>query len=181
MASTTERDWTTVAGLRAVCLMVIRDYEGKTIRSHRCGYVGVPVGHPLHGVDYGTPVPWLRRYTEHSTLGKKSPILIITAGVRAEEGDTVRCSPDIAFDVHGGLTFSDGGGGYPVSGPEWWFGFDCHHDCDRSIDPSPYGFDSDGVVRSMDYVVAECESLARQIVEMSPMPDAPGAGGGEPR
>ena len=39
-----EKDWITESGLRAVCL-VVRN-------SHRCGYVGVPKEHPLHGLDY---------------------------------------------------------------------------------------------------------------------------------
>lgn len=43
-----ERDWITEAGLRAVCYVVMR--EGR--KKHRCGYVGVPVGHKFHGLDY---------------------------------------------------------------------------------------------------------------------------------
>ena len=41
MAFEVEKDWTTAAGLRAVVIM--------GDMGSRCGYVGVPVGHPLHG------------------------------------------------------------------------------------------------------------------------------------
>jgi len=47
MAHTVEKTWITAAGLNAVVLMV----DGGR---HRCGYVAVPEGHPLHGVGYGS-------------------------------------------------------------------------------------------------------------------------------
>jgi hypothetical protein len=39
-----EKDWTTAAGLRAVVVA--------TVMGHRCGYVGVPASHKLHGIGY---------------------------------------------------------------------------------------------------------------------------------
>lgn len=45
MTHEVERTWQTSSGLTAVVLMVD---DGR----HRCGYVGVPAGHALHGVDY---------------------------------------------------------------------------------------------------------------------------------
>lgn len=69
------------------------------------------------------------------------------------------------IECHGGLTFS----GYPKLADEkdlWWFGFDCAHEGDR-VD---YGYAcdvTDGVERSLDYVVNECESIARQLKELS--------------
>lgn len=44
MSFTIEKDWTTEAGLRAVVLA--------TVMGHRCGYVGVPKGHPHYDKDY---------------------------------------------------------------------------------------------------------------------------------
>jgi hypothetical protein len=64
-----EKDWVTASGLRAMVLM--HDALG-----HRCGYVGIPDSHPLHGVSY---------LHKHASLGMK---------------------PEEKFDVHGGLTFS---------------------------------------------------------------------------
>lgn len=130
----TERVWTTVAGLKAVCLLV----HG----SHRCGYVAVPEGHPLHGVSYSADTPVL-------------------------SGE----SPEMRFDVHGGITFSgfaDDGYPAPDSGGHklFWYGFDCAHSGDglmgRLRDLS-----SGCPVRSADYVVAECEKLAAQLAEFS--------------
>ena len=43
-----KKDWTTAAGLRAVVIIVLRGER----KSHRCGYVGIPASHPLHGVGY---------------------------------------------------------------------------------------------------------------------------------
>lgn len=155
-----ERDWITEAGLRAICYVSVRR-DGK--RSHRCGYVAVPKGHVLHGCGYSDPstsIPY--ESAESSKCGKKNPILLLTVSSGAFSGEKIRRSPDVVFDVHGGLTFS--GDHHPVSGDDWWFGFDCLHFDDAAISENPSY--RDGVVRSEEYVVNECESLARQIVEM---------------
>ena len=74
------------------------------------------------------------------------------------------------FKVHGGLTFATDDPGYPAPGVDlWWFGFDCAHAGDGP-DPqwkNPYGKSLRlyGVFRDEAYVMAECESLAQQIVE----------------
>lgn len=122
-----EKNWITEAGLRAVVIA--------TDMGHRCGYVAVPVGHKLYGVDY-------------------------------DETDV---------DVHGGLTYAGGDGKYPVEANDlWWFGYDCAHLGDAR-DPdlmSPkykvlsvlsMRFEND-VVRSRDFCIGECESLAKQLV-----------------
>jgi hypothetical protein len=68
------------------------------------------------------------------------------------------------FSVHGGITYWGGGSNssYPIPSNLWWFGFDCDHAGDARIDK-----DDDlllyGIVRDLDYVVAECEKLAEQI------------------
>lgn len=117
-ASRIERDWMTLAGLQGTVLLVNE--------SHRCGYVGVPPGHPLYGCVYSQPA---------NALGGKEPW-----GV---------------FEVHGGLTWS----GFWNGDDLWRFGFDCHHDMDGSLrDEQPYF-----PVRPLEYVVSQCESLARQL------------------
>lgn len=104
-----------------------------------CGYVGVGPEHPLHGRDYEAP----------------------------------------EVTVHGGLTFAsacqedpEGICHVPEPGREenvWWFGFDCAHLYDlcpsynRGTNPL---LDSYDVYRDMEYVVAEVESLARQLKAM---------------
>ena len=162
-----EADWTTKAGYRAVVLIVMRG----GLKSHRCGYVGLPKNHPLHGVDYGSPADCLsQEMADQATLGKKSPILAITATVNGDTENSIRRSPDIVFDVHGGITFSDNDPKYPApSEGLWWFGFDAAHSGDGYIDESLYSFhgrhEHDHVVRSKEYMMNECELLAQQIAD----------------
>ena len=131
---------------------------------NRCGYVQVKEGHPLFGHSYNEHVPTLCSQLEkikHSPIGKRGiiPVLI---------WDRERCSPEIIFDVHGGLTYSG-----ELLGESWWFGFDCEHEGDAR-DPAEMdeahrrtyhkwpSFEH-GVVRSLEYCVGECESLVKQI------------------
>ena len=117
----TEKEWTTEAGLKA---QVIASPMG-----HRCGYVGVPEGHPMYGKHYD----------------------------------------DVNVDVHGGLTFSNDEDGL------WLFGYDCSHwgdakDFELMSDEMKRTFtrwpDTKGTIRTLEFCVAECESLAKQLEEM---------------
>ena len=117
----TEKEWTTRAGLKAV---VIAHDMG-----HRCGYVGVPEGHPMYGKHYD----------------------------------------DVDVDVHGGLTYSELDYGL------WLFGYDCAH-WDDAKDPELMSaeykkvfmnwMEGRGTIRTLEFCVAECESLAKQLEEM---------------
>jgi hypothetical protein len=132
--------WFTKSGYRAIVVF------NKT--GHRCGYVEIPRSHPYYEKEYS----------------------------------------DIDVNVHGGLTFSSYSGGMPYAVPEgfWVLGFDCIHYGD-AIDLETYkkysdmGYISktkedllytlneiftDSVIRTLDFVVAECESLATQLKEM---------------
>lgn len=162
MAVEIEKDWTTESGLRAVALINIWEEgpENKPRKANRCGYVRVPVGHILHGVAYNIPCKTLDPAME---LAKEGPV-----GNRGVI--PIFCySPDetakatMVFDVHGSLTYSGDGKFFdPEDKDGHWFGFDCGHAGDAQIEPSPY-YKPEGIVRSLDYVVDECESLARQI------------------
>lgn len=152
MAYDIEKDWTTKAGFRAVVIMIKN--------SHRCGYVGVPNEHPLFDAGYSKPCAALMRASDDECIGKRSPLALLCVA-----GDESRMqSPEIVFDVHGGVTYSGKGESYPVPSELWWFGFDCAHDGDRS-----HG-GSEGVMRSLDYCIDECESLAAQIVAKTTLP-----------
>jgi len=154
MSLAIERDWITAAGLRAICRFVNN--------SHRCGYVAVPKGHVLYGVGYSEPSRHLSPPI-NETMGKRGIIPLFCAA-----GDQERMrSPEIVFDVHGGITFSgNGANGYPAEGADlWWFGFDCAHSGDISGPEKYRARDPNAVLRSQAYVEAECESLARQLVE----------------
>lgn len=99
---------------------------------YRCGYVRIPPGHPWHGKDY----------------------------------DSVEPYPD----VHGGLTFAEADTDCGKGGEDnaWWLGFDCAHAGDAP-DPELPGYYERGsfvlghdVVRSTEYVEAECRNLIAQ-------------------
>lgn len=147
-----EKDWITESGLRAVCIMA---NDG----DHRCGYVGIPKDHVLYGVDHSEHSDKLSeayKKVMNEPIGKRSIFTIICH----RKG---HCSPEIIFDVHGSITYSGGRGKYPVKGDEWWFGFDCAHAGDKT----KLSFSSDDVERTLDYVVSECESLAKQLSEIT--------------
>ena len=120
-----------------------------TRMGHRCGYVGVPKEHILYGKSY-------------------SDIL--------ED-----------LDVHGGITYSEGNNNYPVITNDklWWFGFDLAHYMDGKdldlalkyelLDESTYLKlkeienmypISETTVKSLDYCINECKSLAKQLSEV---------------
>lgn len=162
-----EKDWTTKAGLRAVVLM--------TSMGHRCGYVGVPVGHPLHGIEYSQPTEALAPPADDEPVGKRGAISILIA---ATDPDRLQ-SPEIVFNVHGGLTYSNNHADYPAqSGGLWWFGYDCaHHGDARSDDyiasipeEKRWLYQDGGEHRALAYCEAECESLAEQIVRLTKVP-----------
>lgn len=102
---------------------------------YRCGYVRIPLGHPWHG-----------QY----------------------------CN-DVHVECHGGLTFSepDVHCDKPGKDDAWWLGFDCAHYLDAPDPALPVEDDesvavimrrlaSGYVVRSQEYVEAECRELCEQ-------------------
>ena len=117
----TEKEWTTEAGLKATVIA--------TPMGYRCGYVGVPEGHPLYGKHYD----------------------------------------DVDVDVHGGLTYSN------LEDELWTFGYDCAH-WDDARDPELMNdeykkvlmnwMEGGGTIRTLEFCVAECEALAKQLEEM---------------
>jgi hypothetical protein len=117
----TEKEWVTEAGLKAQVVA--------TPMGHRCGYVGVPAGHPMFGKHYD----------------------------------------DVEVAVHGGLTYSEEDEGL------WCFGYDCGH-WDDAKDPEIMSdemkkrfnrwTDTGGTIKTLEFCVAECEALAKQLEEM---------------
>jgi len=85
--------------------MVVRSSSGNL-----CGYVGVPLDHPLYGCYYGAPTSKLTEAWEkrkERPLGNQSegPISILLAALADKNGEPP--SPSAVFEVHGGLTYSD--------------------------------------------------------------------------
>ena len=145
MTSILEKTWTSTSGL--TCAAVFVPMRG--MAGHRCGYVGVPTGHVLHGKEYHEPVEALRPMlaaTLESPMGDR--------GIMTLFCNTGEPTPELIFDVHGSLTFS-GKGYWPDADPDlWWFGFDCAHAGDDDL--------------SLLYVEIQCEKLASQLALVNP-------------
>lgn len=76
---------------------------------------------------------------------------------------------DSIIDCHGGLTYSGGNDKYPIEAEGiWWFGFDCAHSEDATIDKTEFDFiySIGGTVRTLEYVEVECESIASQLLQI---------------
>lgn len=155
--SSIEKVWKTAEGFKAFVVL--------NRGSHRCGYVGLPATHALHGLHYGTTTGLLKDCSDEP-IGKRSLLVIVCSLSR--EGLT---SMDIAFDVHGGVTWSGyfndmQDNTYKEAGIDndglWYIGFDCAHAGDGLLTG---GLLSDGPVRSLSYCEDQCNSLSKQIVE----------------
>lgn len=168
-----EKDWITAAGLRAV----VRIHESL---GHRCGYVGLPPSHTLYGVSYSDKHPFLR-FDSSRKFDDHAPVLAVFAHALRGDEEGEMNSPEMVFEVHGGLTYSSSGTktGYPLEEPNdlFWYGYDCGHAGDA---PSPefiaakeaadqYYYTRLGtdIHRTLEYCIVECESLARQLAAVS--------------
>ncbi len=140
-----------------------------TSMGHRCGYVRIPEGHPLFGLDYGHAAPAVSMADlEGECVGKRGVMSLLHSG--GPEAKDVRL--DLLFDVHGSLTFA----GPRHAQTDWWLGFDCAHAGDAPdpelMSPELYGLrfrDPGDLIRSREYVSAECERLAKQVAERYPL------------
>jgi len=154
-----KKDWTTAAGYRAVVLEVL---------GHNNGYVAIPESHPLFGVNYDAPASCLT-FPANETIGKRGIVQLFSSAGEPR--------PDVVFDVHGGLTYASAtvSQASVLEGEKlWWYGFDCAHygDADspeylkaqrEKYPDMPFMWQADGVYRTVEYVIAECESLAEQL------------------
>ena len=89
-------------------------------------------------------------------------------GVTSESPVFGKGYDEVSADVHGGLTFASGEkpSKYPVESELHWFGFDCHHYMDATIDPDPFLLlppEEGTTVRTLDFCINECECLAWQL------------------
>lgn len=141
--------WTSAVGLDCV----INPCTFSSGKYHLCGYIRVPPGHPLHGVEYNSPVPRTLDATveriKQGTVGKRGimDLFRLSLGGEFTAGDLL--------NVHGGITYSGSSApGEPEADGEHWYGFDCGHSGDH---PSS---------QNAAYVRAECEGLAQQIAEI---------------
>lgn len=148
MSYTTTADWITRAGLRAVTLRVST--------GHLCGYVGLPAGHPLHGVGYSEPHASLAALREAAMAGPVGKRGILAVFCAAGMGESRQACPDFVFNVHGSITYAAGTPDYPAASDGlWWYGFDCAHAGDTPE------------TCTQEYAAEECESLAEQLAAVT--------------
>lgn len=147
--------------------------------ANRCGYVGIPIGHPLYGKGYDDYLEIKKSDIGGREVSGIFPLLCACLD------DDERIKIEAYFQCHGGITFADGGkqSTYPIESDLWWFGFDCGH-CDDKCDlqlayekfPNDREhirrrieiesqFDTGGEIRTEEYVVDECKKLAEQLKE----------------
>jgi hypothetical protein len=120
--------------------LVVRNYVGCW-----CGYVGVPPGHPLHGLSYS-------RAEVEADLTVHGGLTFADGCGHGDEATGVCHKPDP---------------GEPDD--VWWLGFDCAHLGDLIPDrPSRLSPFANGTYRDLAYVQAECAVLAAQIAAQKP-------------
>ena len=155
-----EKDWI-YRDLRCVVIM--------TSMGHRCGYVGLSKTHFLYGVEYNEEIKISEEAKENfkkSDIGKRGILSIFCF-----DGETI--TPGVFFNVHGGITYAAGSGDYPVKSDLWWFGFDCAHAGDakdlsilsEDIKEIELKYPLGGELRTLEYCIYECESLADQLLK----------------
>lgn len=146
----------------------------------RCGYVGIPLGHPLYKKEFYDYLDIPSSDFDDEKLGKRGILTLFLAALDDDE----RIRMDFYFNVHGSLTYSgDNDGTYPVESNLWWIGFDCAHyrdGVDLELVEKYWGDDPriqkkleiereyptrEGYpIRSKEYVEQECMSLVDQII-----------------
>jgi hypothetical protein len=142
---------------------------------HRCGYVGIPKDHPLHGLSYHSKSKVLRSSDIQDMPMNTVGLGQMLNGMMGKYDEEV-ITPEMYFSVHGGITYS-GGNDYPVkSDGLWWFGYDCAHYGD-GVDLSAIenetakeiemSYPSYGIVRTKEYCEEECKKLAEQLKKVA--------------
>lgn len=120
MSHVIEKDWNY---RNFKCLIIASKQMG-----HRCGYVGVTKDHFLYGVEYNQKLDELKKVWEQV---KNNTVDMNANWMALILSDGSGISPDMIFEVHGGLTFT---GTFKEYGDEYWFlGWDCAH-CDDAKD-----------------------------------------------
>ena len=70
----------------------------------------------------------------------------------------------IDVSCHGGITFAASETQFDTENPNrWYFGFDCAHYLDGTIDIDSFDFDNQYEAKSLEFCVNECEHIALQL------------------
>lgn len=127
-----------------------------------CGYVILPVLHPLHGVDGNQEIDVLRPLIskrEARPIGEEPGLSVMLAAL---SGQGLAPRINHVLEVHGGVSWT----GFFRGETAWRVGFDCAHSGDLS--PAVPARDRfGGVYRDIAYVRAQCTKLAAQLAEVT--------------
>lgn len=129
---------------------------------HLCGYVGVPSEHPWFGLPYNALIKPTKDMLGPRDKNDFGPIDLLCAALSGK--DIEKEMPLLlALRVHGGVTWANDHCPDNEDKTRWWFGFDCAHAGDLSPETEKW---YKGTYRTLEYVVAECQSLAVQLVKI---------------
>lgn len=135
---------------------------------HWCGYVGVPKGHPLHNAEYGDTSEALEKLLERLLEAPANEAEHTFARALGILSGKMSPSPEVVFEVHGGITFSSHCVSTDGHDDKWWFGFDCAHSGDMIPGHLRFGFDTGyDTYKDEAYVRRECELLAEQLAALA--------------
>jgi len=132
-----------------------------------CGYVGIPSSHPWFGLTYNATIKPTKDMLGPRDRQDYGPIDLLCAAFSTK--DIEKEMPiSLAMRVHGGLTYSKDHEPFGEPDGLWWYGFDCAHagDLIPSFAEQRFEFQRDDIYRNQSYVVAECQSLAAQLVRI---------------
>lgn len=133
------KDFVTDEGFRSVI--------AKMPMGHLCGYVGIPEEHLLYELHYSTHskylVPFFNKAKDEK-VGNRGILPMFFW-----DGESVNM--ELAFNVHGSVTFTSDNLLEEDENDLWWIGFDCAHYGD-----TPEKCDE-------GYVESECRNLSRQL------------------
>jgi hypothetical protein len=151
-----------------------------------CGYVGIDREHPLFDLPTNHPLKLPASWFEgRRPLEGASPFDLFMHIVSGATSIDDACPISLAFQVHGGVNYSEDHVPGLTPDGRWWFGFDCGHAgdympgnenitkiMDELVDSMPdeardtmrrIVSGEKKVYRDQQYVVSECQSLAAQL------------------
>ena len=123
---------------------------------HCCGYIEIPEEHYLYGKNFNEPIPeakFLLKELQKKRIGKRSPLTILSISFRDDESDV---TPEMIFDVNGGINFSRvlkvRNDDNPIF--NWAIGFSTDH------------FNDNKTTQTHKFCEDECKNLIDQLVEL---------------
>lgn len=119
-------------------------------------------------------ISWVDKETGYNCLAKRGPFGAWCGYVAVSSNHAFykQSYNNVNVDVHGDLTYANECSGDPDEGichlespgeePVFWFGFDCSH-CYDFIPSYTSHFNQNGIYRNKAYVIAEIDSLSKQL------------------